>query len=71
MSHINKTTKPLRAFKSNLVGYFPHPISHRVMFLRELTNGLPQAFLSFDSKATLSYRCPAFSEQLSKRTAKN
>ena len=37
----NESTKPLRTFKFNLVGYFPHAISLRVLFLREVTKALP------------------------------
>ena len=39
------------------VKYFPHAISHGVMSLKEVTftdHGLPQAFMSLNSKDTLS-----------------
>ena len=40
---------------NNLRHIFPHTISHRVMTLKELTNGLPQIFLSLVNKEILCF----------------
>ena len=55
VSHINETRKPLHVFnfQSNILHMYAIPDG--VMFLKEVTDGLPQAFFpSLNSKDTLS-----------------
>ena len=56
MSH--RSTKQQNRYVS-LITFSKIFSTHRVMSLKELTDGLPQAFLSLNSKDTLSCRLPS------------